>query len=103
MLLCITTVEKNRNMGRNVLEQFTERTKRAVMRGGKKSRRAVPQKVISCGVTLPLQAQLHQAEFVCYGILRSSGNALEQAAKGGGGITIPGGIKKRRCGTEGDG
>lgn len=56
MLLCITTVEKNRNMGRNVLEQFTERTKRAVMGGEKKSRRAVPEKVISCGVTLPLQA-----------------------------------------------
>lgn len=37
MLLCITTVEKNRNMGRNVLEQFTERTKRAVMRGGKRA------------------------------------------------------------------
>lgn len=36
MLLCITTVEKNRNTGRNVLEQFTERTKRAVMRGGEK-------------------------------------------------------------------
>lgn len=44
MLLCITTVEKNRNMGRNVLEQFTERTKRAVMRGGKKEQKSCTSK-----------------------------------------------------------
>lgn len=43
MLLCITTVEKNRNMGRNVLEQFTERTKRAVM-GGKKEQKSCTSK-----------------------------------------------------------
>ena len=34
--------------------------------------------------------------------LRKSGEALEQAAQGGGGVTVPGGVQERwRCGTEG--
>jgi len=37
-------------------------------------------------------------------ILRKSDNALEQAAQGGGGDTIPGGVQElHRCGTEGHG
>jgi len=34
-------------------------------------------------------------------IIKNSGEALEQAAQGGGGVTVPGGIQElRRCGTE---
>ena len=37
-------------------------------------------------------------------ILRKSGEALVQAAKGGGGVTVPGGVQEMwRCGTEGGG
>ncbi len=33
--------------------------------------------------------------------LRKSGNALEQAAQGGGGVTVPGGVQEMcRCGIE---
>jgi len=36
--------------------------------------------------------------------LRESGQALEQAAQGSGGVTIPGGVEKMcRCGTSGHG
>ena len=35
-------------------------------------------------------------------LLQKSGDALTQAAQGGGGVTIPGGVQEtRRCGTEG--
>ena len=37
-------------------------------------------------------------------ILRKSGEAVAQAAKEGGGVTIPGGVQElHRCGTEGHG
>ena len=36
--------------------------------------------------------------------LRKNGEALEQAAQGGSGVTIPGGVQEMcRCGTEGCG
>jgi len=42
----------------------------------------------------------HQGKF----LLRKSGEALIQAAQGGGGVTIPGSVQvKGRCGTEGHG
>ena len=42
----------------------------------------------------------HQEKF----LLRKSGNVLEQAAQGGGGITFPGDVQETfRCYTEGDG
>ena len=37
-------------------------------------------------------------------LLQKSGEAVAQAAQGGGGVTIPGGVPEmRRCGTEGHG
>ena len=37
-------------------------------------------------------------------ILKKSGEALAQAAQGGDGVTIPGGVQEKgRCGTEGCG
>jgi len=44
------------------------------------------------------------AEYIFTGIMWVKDQALEQAAQGGGGVTVPGGVQKTcRCGTLGSG